>query len=176
MQEQMGPPHGPLGLIEAPFYVVWSDYLLILFVFLVIVLLGLGFYIHWLKAKRQVKGPAPEELRWNALFLDADRLETQLQQGTWDSQAFVFQLSSLLKQGLSAAFGLPAPSQTLAELQRSLGDETRLQPSLREELLTFFAWAEAAQFSPDGNTHRDRAGEWLRRVRACLEQWRGIVR
>jgi hypothetical protein len=66
---------------------------------------------------------------------------------------------------------MKASSQTVAELSRTLGQNSSLPVHLREELMEFFHWAEAVQFSTAQELSREQAIQWVARARTWCLSW-----
>ena len=167
-----GPPHGPMGLVQVPFYVLWSDYLLLAFLHL-IALIALGMWLWRLKAQNKARReePTSEQLQWLALNQDLDQLEASLRPESWDPGVFALRLSASVRQALAHACGLSAISQTLPELRKSLSQTTTLPAEMKDHVLAFFAWAEEVQFAGQREIPRDLAAHWLVCARSWLAQW-----
>jgi hypothetical protein len=172
MNDPMGPPHGPLGLIEVPFYVLWSDYLL-LAVLHVLVLGGGAWWLYRLKARKRAAEPAPspETERWRTLLNQLEALSRGTDPTAQESRAIALRVSACVRQALVYSYGVKASSQTVAELSESLGQNTSLPLSLREELMEFFHWAETVQFSAAQELSREQAIQWVQRARTWCHSW-----
>ncbi len=147
-QELPQPPHGLIGLQPASAWAgvhpaIWC------LGFAAIAVAAAYFWWRW-RHRRQKQVLLPPIDPWEELLRAVE--EVGEPRAAQDEVAYYLQLSGYLRQALELRFGFHATSQTLAELQASLGRIEGLEAEQLHRYLQFLSLADRVKFA--GAAHR----------------------
>ncbi len=168
-QQSMSPPHGPMGLIEVPFYRYWGETAYLVGGLLLLTLVLLAVFLHREKKKLRPRLEDPRVERWRQIRSELEALTLSPMPSSEQVAEFSLRLSALLRRALEHQLGGAATRQTLRELEQSLRQERRISPEAKEQLLQFLSWAEAQKFAAPQLQETQDCKAWLAKVQLWIQ-------